>query len=56
MCVYSNGEIVDVVLKNRLEHKMYTWFREISSLISVKPHVIFQKDPNALPAECKYLK
>lgn len=52
--VFSDGKIVDVTLKKRLEHKMYTWFRQMNLLIAVKPDVIFEKDPTALPAQCNY--
>lgn len=52
--MFSGGEIIDEVLKHRLESKVYTWFREINSMVAVKPDVILENDPFALPAQCTY--
>jgi len=50
--VFSNGKVMDLVLKQRLENKMYTWFREINALIAVNPAVILEKNPTASPSQC----
>lgn len=52
--MFSGGKIINEVLKHRLESKVYTWFREINSMVAVKPDVILEKDPSAPPAQCTY--
>lgn len=49
---YSNGKIIDEVLKQRLESKVYTWFKEMNTMAASKPNVILEKDPAATPAQC----
>lgn len=49
---YSNGKIIDEVLKQRLENKVYTWFKEMNTMVALKPNVILEKDPAATPAQC----
>jgi len=50
--VFSDGKIIDDVLKQRLEKKVYTWFKELKTMIAIKPDVILEKDPAASPAHC----
>lgn len=52
----SGGKIVDEVLKQRLENKVYTWFKEINAMVAFKPDVILNKDPTATPAQCMHIK
>ncbi|XP_025205784.1 dynein beta chain, ciliary-like [Melanaphis sacchari] len=47
----SGGKIIDDVLKQRLENKVYAWYREIKSMVALKPDVILEKNPAALPAQ-----
>jgi len=51
-CVFSHGKIIDDVLKQRLENKVYTWFKEIKIMVALKPNMILEKDPAALPSQC----
>lgn len=53
--MFSDGKIIDEVLKQRLESQVYSWFREINALVSLKPDVILDKDPTASPAKCKII-
>jgi len=50
----SGGTIIDEVLKQRLENKVYTWFKEINKMIAFKPDVILKKDPTASPTQCMF--
>lgn len=52
--MFSSGKIVDEVLKQRLENKVYTWFKEINTIIAIKPGLILDKDPTATPAQCTF--
>lgn len=52
--VYSDGKLVDEVLKQRLENKVYAWFKEINTIATIKPDVILDKDPTASPAQCTF--
>jgi len=49
---FSEGKIIDDVLKQRLENKVYTWFKEMKIMVALKPDVILEKDPAALPSQC----
>jgi len=50
--VFSDGKIIDDVLKQRLENKVYTWFQEMKIMVALKPQVILEKDPAASPSQC----
>jgi len=51
--VFSDGKIVDEVLKQRLENKVIKeWSKEINTMVMIKPGVILDKDPAALPIQC----
>lgn len=50
--MFSDGRIIDEVLKQRLEKKVYTWSKELSTIVSIKPNVIMDKDPMASSADC----
>jgi hypothetical protein len=52
--VFSHGKIVDEVLKQRLENKVYTWSKEINAIAALKPNTILDKDPSASSAQCTY--
>lgn len=52
MHLFSDGKVVDEVLKQRLQNKVYTWFREINAMVAIKPGVIFDKDSTASPVQC----
>ncbi|VVC32244.1 Hypothetical protein CINCED_3A002285 [Cinara cedri] len=47
----SDGQILDEVLKQRLENQVYTWFNEINAMVALKPCVILDKNPTASPTE-----
>ncbi|KAL4088975.1 hypothetical protein QTP88_024053 [Uroleucon formosanum] len=47
----SDGKIIDDVLKQRLENKVYTWFKEMKIMVTLKPEVILEKDPAASPSQ-----
>jgi len=50
--VFSDGKIIDDVLKQRLENKVYTWFKEMKIMVALQPEVILEKDPAASPTQC----
>jgi hypothetical protein len=50
--VFSDGKIIDEVLKQRLENKVYAWFKEMKTMVALKPDVILEKNPAASPAQC----
>lgn len=52
--MFSDGRIIDVVLKQRLENKLFEWSKEINTLVSIKPNVIIDKDPMASTTDCTY--
>lgn len=52
--MFSNGKIIDEVLKQRLENKVYTWSKEINAMAALKPNTILDKDPSASSAQCIY--
>jgi len=50
---FSDGKIIDEVLKQRLENKVIKeWSKEINTMVMIKPDVILDKDPAASPVQC----
>lgn len=51
--MFSDGKVIDEVLKQRLENKVIKeWSKEINTMVMIKPTVILDRDPAALPVQC----
>lgn len=53
--MFSDGKVVDDVLKRRLEMNVFSWLKEMKIMLAVKPEIILE-DPQVTYTQCKILK